>query len=84
MPQALLYDEVELGSASWHATRRACREAIDRQLLTPAPNMGAVRWKQRQKFSHLKRDRIEKAIADDLAWLRRYPASERRVRRPME
>jgi hypothetical protein len=82
MPEALRYDPVELGSASWHAARHAYRDAIDRQLLTPAPNMGCVRWKQRQKFSGLRRDRIEKAVANDLAWLRKYPASERRVRRP--
>jgi hypothetical protein len=84
MPEALLYDLVEPGSASWHASRKAYQEAIDRQLLAPAPNVGAVRWKQRQKFSSLPRDRIEKAIADDLAWLEKYPASERRVRRPAD
>jgi hypothetical protein len=84
MPEALRYDPVELGSASWHATHHAYRDATDRQLLTPAPNMGCVRWKQGQKFSRLSRDRIERAIADDLAWLKRYPASERRVRRPPE
>lgn len=84
MPEALRYDPVELGSASWHATHHAYQGAIDRQLLTPAPNMGCVRWKQRQKFSRLPRDRIERAIADDLAWLKRYPAGERRVRRPLE
>lgn len=84
MPEALQYDPVELGSASWHATRHAYQDATDRQLLTPAPNMGCVRWKQGQKFSRLAPDRIERAIADDLAWLKRYPASERRVRRPAD
>lgn len=84
MPEASQYDPVELGSASWHATRHAYQDAIDRQLLTRAPNMGCVRWKRLQKFSRLPRDRIERAIADDLAWLKRYPASERRVRRKPE
>jgi hypothetical protein len=84
MPEALLYEPVEAGSAGWHANIRAYQDATDRQLLTPAPNMGAVNWKQRRKFSHLPRGRIERAIAEDLAWLRKYPASERRVRRPVD
>src|SRR5260221_13314630 len=54
------------------------REAVVKQLLTPAPNFAAVSWK-RAKFSSefpylpVKPERIERAIADDEAFLAAYP-----------
>ena len=55
------------------------REAVAKQLLTPAPSLGAVAWKQ----ARLKSDdfgwlpitlaRAEQAIADDLAFLAAHP-----------
>jgi hypothetical protein len=80
LPEALRFDVVELDDARWRAAREARRDATANQLLTPAPTAGAVLWKKkarRQSFSGLPRDRIEKAIADDQAWLRRHPASDR-------
>lgn len=63
------------------------REALGDQLLTPAPTLSVVEWKRKAKRrNHIKitDTRLDKAIADDLAWLAKYPASARRVRRPME
>jgi hypothetical protein len=56
------------------------REAAVKQLLTPAPDGGAVAWKRAKlagrDFSHLptKAERIERAIADDVAFLAAHPA----------
>ena len=55
------------------------REAVAKQLLTPAPDLGAVTWKRAKlkssDFSHLPLEapRIEHAIADDLAFLAAHP-----------
>lgn len=53
----------------------AWREAVVKQLLTPAPNVAAVAWK-RAKFSGrdfrylpVKPERVERIIADDKAFL---------------
>jgi hypothetical protein len=55
------------------------REAVVKQLLTPAPNVAAVAWKRAKlsgrDFSYLpvKPDRVERAIASDLAFLAAHP-----------
>jgi hypothetical protein len=55
------------------------REAVVKQLLTPAPDLGAITWKRAKLasggFAHLptKPERIERAIADDEAWLAAHP-----------
>jgi hypothetical protein len=55
------------------------REAVAKQLLTPAPDLGAVTWKRAKlkssDFSYLpiKAARAEQAIADDLAFLAAHP-----------
>jgi hypothetical protein len=55
------------------------REAVVKQLLTPAPDGAAVTWKRAQLagrgFSHLptKAERIERVIAEDLAFLAAHP-----------
>jgi hypothetical protein len=51
------------------------REALVKQLLTPAPDVGAVTWKRTQlageEYTHVGagRERIELAIAADAKWL---------------
>jgi hypothetical protein len=51
------------------------RKALVEQLLTPAPIAAAVKWKQsalaqgQYKYTDVKKEQIEKAIADDLAFL---------------
>ena len=55
------------------------REAVVKQLLTPAPDLGAITWKRAKlasgDFASLptKPERIERAIADDEAWLAAHP-----------
>ena len=55
------------------------REAVAKQLLTPAHGLGAVTWKRAKlkssDFSHLPLEapRVERAIADDLAFLATHP-----------
>jgi hypothetical protein len=55
------------------------REALVRQLLTPASHTAHVAWKQnvlargRYKYSGLNAERLERAIADDLAFLAAHP-----------
>jgi hypothetical protein len=50
-----------------------------KQLLTPAPDIGAVTWKRAQlraenyRYSDVKPERIERAIADDVAFLAAHP-----------
>jgi hypothetical protein len=58
------------------------REAVVKQLLTPAPDGAAVAWKSAKLagrgFSHLptKAERIERVIADDLAFLAAHPVRQ--------
>src|SRR5271154_1082313 len=55
------------------------REALMAQLLTPAPDTGAVTWKratfakEQHKHTDVDPKKIERAIADDLAWLAAHP-----------
>jgi hypothetical protein len=55
------------------------RAALVKQLLTPAPDIGAVAWKRAQLraenycYSGVKPERIERAIADDVAFLEAHP-----------
>jgi hypothetical protein len=55
------------------------REAVVKQLLTPAPNVGAVAWKRAKlsgrdfRYLPVKPDRVERAIADDVAFLAAHP-----------
>jgi hypothetical protein len=55
------------------------RAALVKQLLTPAPDIGAVTWKRAQlraenyRYSDVKPERIERAIADDVAFLEAHP-----------
>ena len=58
------------------------REAVVKQLLTPAPDGAAVAWKRAKLagrgFSHLptKAERIERVIAEDLAFLAAHPVRQ--------
>jgi hypothetical protein len=64
------------------------RNAEVKQLLTPAPIAGLVKWKQRTfaqgryKYTDVKKEQIEKAIADDLAFLAAHPACRARSNLP--
>jgi hypothetical protein len=58
------------------------REALARQLLTPAPDAASVKWKQTalaagdHEYTGVKTERIERAIADDLAFLAAHPVRQ--------
>jgi hypothetical protein len=64
------------------------RNAEVKQLLTPAPIAGLVKWKQRTfaqgryEYTDVKKEQIEKAIADDLAFLAAHPARRARSKLP--
>jgi hypothetical protein len=59
------------------------REALVKQLLTPAPDMAAVSWKRAAlaagKWRHTgtTREQIEQAIAEDVAFLAAHPTKRR-------
>jgi hypothetical protein len=59
-----------------------------KQLLTLAPHAAAVTWKRAQLagrgFSHLptKAERIERVIADDVAFLDAHPVGQSKRRTP--
>jgi hypothetical protein len=60
------------------------REAVVKKLLAPAPDLGAVTWKRAKlkssDFPHLpvKKERVERAIADDIAFLEAHPTRAKR------
>jgi hypothetical protein len=62
------------------------RKAWARLMLTPAPDMQSVTWKRAQlkagshKHTDLKTERIERAIADDVEFLRAHPTRQSRKR----
>ncbi len=59
------------------------REAWVRLMLTPAPGMQSVTWKRAQLKAEnhkLKAERIERAIADDVEFLRSHPTRQSRKR----
>jgi hypothetical protein len=62
------------------------REAVVKQLLTPAPDGAAVAWKSAKLagrgFDQLptKAERVERVIADDLAFLAAHPVRQSRKR----
>ncbi len=63
------------------------RAAMVKQLLTPAPDVAAVKWKQialarrQHAYTDVKTESIERSIADDLAFLAAHPVrqSKRRI-----
>jgi hypothetical protein len=62
----------------------AWRQAYVRQLLTPAPTVGAGVWKRsafaqgQHRHIGIKPGPIEQAIADDVAWLAAHPVRQSR------
>jgi hypothetical protein len=56
------------------------RDALNKQLLTPAPDVASVNWKRRELKSYgVKKELVEKAIADDIAFLDAHPTRNSRV-----
>jgi hypothetical protein len=68
-----------LAPGSWGPILAKYRAAIMAQLLTPAPTAREIEWK-RAVFKHgdhehtdIKPERIERAIADDVEFLKAHP-----------
>jgi hypothetical protein len=59
------------------------REAVCRQILTPAPDITAVHWKRgyinKARLTTVIRERLEQVIADDLAFLKAHPTQMARA-----
>jgi len=56
------------------------RDALNKQLLTPAPDVASVNWKRRELKSYgVKKEIVEKAIADDIAILDAHPTRNSRA-----
>ncbi|MBZ0148283.1 MAG: hypothetical protein K8F62_12185 [Pseudorhodoplanes sp.] len=58
------------------------REAMGKHLLTPAPDMAAVTWKRQQlgkTYLGVKKELVEKSIADDIAFLDAHPTRNSRA-----
>jgi hypothetical protein len=55
------------------------RASLVKQMLTPAPDVGAVTWKKaalqggQHRHTDVKPERLERAIADDVAFLDAHP-----------
>jgi hypothetical protein len=57
------------------------RDALGRHLLTPAPDVASVNWKQRHQLRRafgVNKERVEKAIAEDVAFLDAHPTRNSR------
>ncbi len=58
------------------------REALGKHLLTPAPDVVSVNWKRHQlskTYIGVKKELVEKAIADDIAFLDAHPTRNSRA-----
>jgi hypothetical protein len=70
---------LRLESDNRHYNVGKYREALVAQLLTPASDLNCIKWKQttfaagQHKYTDIKPERIERAIADDIAWLAAHP-----------
>jgi hypothetical protein len=81
LPEALaLHQPIKVGDRDFAVTK--FREALVAQLLTPAARVADVNWKRAEfgrrewQFTAVKAQRIEKAIADDVAFLQAHPARQ--------
>jgi hypothetical protein len=58
------------------------REALVKQLLTPAPDLRSVTWKKaalaggQHRYTGVKAERLKRAIAEDLAFLAAHPVRQ--------
>jgi hypothetical protein len=53
------------------------RDALGKHLLTPAPDVASVNWKRQRlskSYNGVKKELVEKAIAEDIAFLNAHPA----------
>jgi hypothetical protein len=73
---------VETSEAARSPILDSYRDALGKQLLTPAPDVASVNWKRqrlRKSYIGVKKELVEKAIADDIAFLDAHPARNSRA-----
>jgi hypothetical protein len=71
---------VEISEKARWPILESYRAALGKQLLTPAPDVASVNWKRRQLNSYgVKKELVEKAIADDIAFLDAHPTRTSRA-----
>jgi TPR repeat protein len=66
--------------ARWEILERY-REALGKHLLTPAPDVASVNWKRQylsKNYIGVTKELLEKAIADDIAFLDAHPTKRRK------
>jgi hypothetical protein len=63
----------------WSVLVDSWRNALVQQMLTPAPDMGAINWKRAQlrsgqhAYTKVKPERLQQAIDADVEWLKDHP-----------
>jgi hypothetical protein len=84
LPEGRSHPPVQEGE--WGSIVDKWRMALVQQLLTPAPTAGAIAWKkaaliqEQFKYVGVKPERIERAIADDVAFLAAHPVRQSKRR----
>jgi hypothetical protein len=74
---------VEISEEGRWSILESYRAALGKQLLTPAPDVASVNWKRRELKSYgVKKELVEKAIADDIAFLDAHPTRNSRANKP--
>lgn len=70
--------QIETGPVARSSFLASYRDALGNQLLTPSPSVASVNWKRRKmsKAYYMKKELIEKAIADDIAFLNAHPTRQ--------
>lgn len=69
--------QIETGPEARYSMLASYREALGKQLLTPAHDVASVNWKRRKlsklTYIDVKKEVVEKSIADDIAFLDAHP-----------
>ncbi|WP_291568589.1 hypothetical protein, partial [Bradyrhizobium sp.] len=74
------YPKISGYGEGWSAVVDSWRNALVQQMLTPAPDMGAINWKRAQlrsgehRFTKVEPGRLQQAIDADVEWLKDHPA----------
>lgn len=76
----------EFGDETRNDVLDSYREAVRRQIFTPAPHVAAVNWKrthmEQATYVGAKVERMQQIIADDVAFLKAHPTRKARVAPP--
>jgi hypothetical protein len=71
---------VEISEEGRWSILESYREVLNKHLLTPAPDVASVNWKRHKMREYgVKKELVEKAIADDIAFLDAHPTRNSRA-----